>query len=213
MPSLSAEEAPRLKPYMQLAESLGSLVGQLAHGSLPKIAIELEGDAAELNSKPITAAVLAGLMRRYSQSVNMVNAPYLAKDRGIEVREIRNSREGTYQTLIRVTVETDSGERSVAGTLFGKEAPRLVEIFGIGIEAELDGHMLYVVNDDAPGFIGRIGSLLGDRGINIGTFNLGRKQAGGEAVLLLSIDHPLDDALIAEAEKLDGVRTVKALSF
>ena len=213
MPSLSAEEAPRLKPYMQLAESLGSLVGQLAHGSLPKISIELEGDAAELNPKPITAAVLAGLMRRYSQSVNMVNAPYLAKDRGMEVREIRSSKEGTYQTLIKVMVETDAGRRSVSGTLFGREAPRLVEIFGIGIEAELDGNMLYVVNDDAPGFIGRIGSLLGDRGINIGTFNLGRREAGGEAVLLLSIDQPVDDALIAEAEALEGVRTVTALSF
>ena len=131
----------------------------------------------------------------------------------MEVREIRNSREGTYQTLIRVTVQTDAGERSVAGTLFGKEAPRLVEIFGIGIEASLEGHMLYVVNDDAPGFIGRIGSLLGSRGINIGTFNLGRRSAGGEAVLLLSLDQPIDDALIAEAEELEGVRTVRALSF
>ena len=163
--------------------------------------------------KPITAAVLAGLMRRYSQSVNMVNAPYLAKGRGMEVREIRSSKEGTYQTLIKVMVETDAGRRSVSGTLFGREAPRLVEIFGIGIEAELDGNMLYVVNDDAPGFIGRIGSLLGDRGINIGTFNLGRREAGGEAVLLLSIDQPVDDALIAEAEALEGVRTVTALSF
>ena len=152
-------------------------------------------------------------MKRYSQSVNMVNAPYLAKDRGIEVREIRNSREGTYQTLIRVTVDTDAGKRSVAGTLFGREAPRLVEIFGIGIEAELEGNMIYVVNDDAPGFIGRIGSLLGDRGINIGTFNLGRKQAGEEAVLLLSLDQPVEPELMTEVEALQGVRTVRALGF
>ena len=213
MPSLSAEEAPKLKPYMALAERLGSLVGQLAHGNLPKISVELEGDAAELNPKPITAAVLSGLMKRYSQSVNMVNAPYLAKERGIEVREIRNTREGAYSTLVRVTVATDTGDRSVAGTLFGSAAPRLVEIFGIGIEAELDGDMLYIVNDDAPGFIGRIGTLLGEHGINIGTFNLGRREAGGEAVLLLSVDAPITPELVDQACAVEGVRVVKPLAF
>lgn len=213
MPSLSAEEAPRLKPYMALAEKLGSLVGQLAHGNLTKISVEREGSAAELNAKPITGAVLAGLMRRYSDTVNMVNAPYLAKERGLDVSEVRHDREGAYSTLIRVTVETAQGPRSVAGTLFGNEAPRLVEIFGIGIEAELAGHMLYVVNDDKPGFIGRIGSLLGDHGINIGTFNLGRRQAGGEAVLLLSLDTAMDASVIADAEKVDGVKMVTALEF
>jgi hypothetical protein len=168
VPSLSAEEAPKLKPYMALAEKLGSLVGQLAHGNLTRISIEREGAAAGLNGKPITAAVLAGFMRRYSDSVNMVNAPFLAKERGLDVSEIRHEREGAFNTLIRVTVETAAGPRSVAGTLFGNDAPRLVEIFGIGIEAELAGHMLYIVNDDKPGFIGRIGTLLGARGINIG---------------------------------------------
>src|SRR5687767_9711606 len=162
MPSLSAEEAPKLRPYMGLAEKLGSLVGQLAHGNLPTISVEVEGAAAQLNVKPITGAVLAGLMRRFSDTVNMVNAPYLAKERGMDVREIRHDREGTYHTLVRVTVATSQGDRSVAGTLFGNTAPRLVEIFGIGIEAELEGHMLYIVNEDAPGFIGRIGTLLGE---------------------------------------------------
>nr|WP_298926221.1 phosphoglycerate dehydrogenase [uncultured Erythrobacter sp.] len=213
MPSLSAEEAPKLKPYMALAERLGSLVGQLAHGNLTKISIEREGAAAQLNGKPITGAVLAGFMRRYSDTVNMVNAPYLAKERGLEVSEIRHERDGAFNTLIRVTVETDAGPRSVAGTLFGSDKPRLVEIFGIGIEAELDGHMLYIVNDDKPGFIGRIGSLLGERGINIGTFNLGRRDAGGEAVLLLSLDDAPTAETIAEAEKVEGVKTVTALVF
>jgi D-3-phosphoglycerate dehydrogenase len=213
MPSLSAEEAPKLKPYMALAEKLGSLVGQLAHGNLTKISVEREGAAAELSGKPITGAVLAGFMRRYSDTVNMVNAPFLAKERGLEVSEIRQNREGAFNTLIRVTVETDQGPRSVAGTLFGNDAPRLVEIFGIGIEADLDGHMLYVVNDDKPGFIGRIGTMLGDHGINIGTFNLGRRSAGGEAVLLLSLDDAMSADVIAEAEALEGVQTVKALAF
>ena len=213
MPSLSAEEAPKLKPYMALAENLGSLVGQLAHGELPKISIETEGAAAQLNQKPIVGAVLAGLMKRYSQSVNMVNAPFLAKERGIQVREIRTERDGVYNTLVRVTVATSQGDRSVAGTLFGKDTPRLVEIFGIAIEADLAGEMLYIVNEDAPGFIGRVGSLMGEHGINIGTFHLGRRDAGGEAVLLLSLDQKIGPDIIAEAQALEGVKTVKALSF
>jgi D-3-phosphoglycerate dehydrogenase / 2-oxoglutarate reductase len=213
MPSLSAEEAPKLRPYMALAEKLGSLVGQLAHDNLTHISIEVEGAAAQLNIKPITGAVLAGLMRRYSDTVNMVNAPYLAKERGLDIREVRHDKEGVYHTLIRVTVETAVGPRSVAGTLFGNVEPRLVEIFGINVEADLDGDMLYIVNEDAPGFIGRVGTLLGDAGLNIGTFHLGRRAAGGEAVLLLSMDAPIPDAVLDQAGKLPGVKIVKALKF
>ena len=213
MPSLSAEEAPKLKPYMALAENLGSLVGQLSHGNLDKISIEVEGAAAQLNIKPITGAVLAGLMRRYSDTVNMVNAPFMAKERGLDVREVRHDREGVYHTLVRVTVATSQGDRSVAGTLFGIDQPRLVEMFGIGIEAELSGDMLYIVNEDAPGFIGRIGTLLGANDINIGTFHLGRREAGGEAVLLLSLDNPVPQAVLEESRKLPGVKTVMPLAF
>ena len=212
MPSLSAEEAPKVKPYLALAEKLGSLVGQLAHDNLTKISIEVEGAAAELNLKPITGAVLAGLMRVYSDTVNMVNAPYLAKERGLDVREVRHDREGDYHTLIRVSVQTSQGERSVAGTLFANSLPRLVEIFGIKVEADLSDRMLYVVNEDAPGFIGRLGTALGEAGVNIGTFHLGRRNAGGEAVLLLSVDQPVDGAL-EKVKALPGVKTVKALEF
>ena len=213
MPSLSAEEAPKLKPYMALAERLGSLVGQLAHDNLTKISIEVEGAAAQLNPKPITGAVLAGLMKCYSQTVNMVNAPYLAKERGLDVREVRHDREGDYHTLVRVTVATSQGDRSVAGTLFGNSQPRLVEIFGIAVEADLGGDMMYIVNEDAPGFIGRIGTLLGEAGLNIGTFHLGRRDAGGEAVLLLSVDTPVPTEVLEKARKLPGVKVVKALAF
>ncbi len=213
VPSLSAEEAPKLKPYMALAENLGSLVGQLTTGAIPRISIHAEGAAGELNIKPIVAAVLAGFLRQQSDTVNMVNAPFLAKERGIEVREVRSEKEGDYHTLIRVSVKTEAGERSVAGTLFGNAQPRLVEIFGIGIEADLAGHMLYLVNEDAPGFIGRIGTLLGDNAINIGTFNLGRREAGGEAVLLLSVDSPVAASVIEEARHLPGVKRVMALGF
>ena len=213
MPSLSAEEAPKLKPYMALAERLGSLIGQLAHDNLTKISIEVEGAAAELNIKPITGAVLAGLMRRYSDTVNMVNAPFLAKERGLDIREVRHDREGDYHTLIRVSVQTEEGEKSVAGTLFGNASPRIVELFGIKIEADLAGDMLYIVNDDAPGFIGRLGSTLGEAGVNIGTFHLGRRAAGGEAVLLLSVDSPVPEPVSWQLCNLPGVRRVKTLKF
>ena len=213
VPSLSAEEAPKLRPYMSLAEKLGSLVGQLAHDNLTHISIEVEGAAAELNMKPITAAVLTGLMRRYSDSVNMVNAPHLARERGLDIREVRHDREGDYHTLVRVTVATEAGDRSVAGTLFGNNEPRLVEMFGIKVEADLDGHMLYIVNEDAPGFIGRIGTALGEAGLNIGTFHLGRRAAGGEAVLLLSLDSPMPEPLLWQLCQLPGVKTVKGLKF
>jgi D-3-phosphoglycerate dehydrogenase len=213
VPSLSAEEAPKLKPYMALAEKLGSLIGQLEGEQISGVAVEVEGHAAELNQKPITAAVLAGLMRVYSDTVNMVNAPFLAKERGLDVREVRHDREGDYQTLVRVTVTTESGERSVAGTLFGHAQPRLVELFGIKVEADLDGTMLYIVNQDAPGFIGRLGSKLGESDVNIGTFHLGRRNQGGEAVLLLSVDGTVTEPLRWEICNLTGVKQVKLLRF
>jgi D-3-phosphoglycerate dehydrogenase len=213
VPSLSAEEAPKLKPYMALAEKLGSLVGQLEGEGITSVAIETEGSAAQLNQKPIVAAVLAGLMRVYSDTVNMVNAPHLAKERGLDVREVRHDRDGDYNTLLRVTVTTDDGVRSVAGTIFGKSEPRLVEIHGIKVEADLNDDMLFVVNADAPGFIGRIGSTLGEAGVNIGTFHLGRREAGGEAVLLLSIDGDVPQALLTAVNSLEGVKKVNALRF
>jgi D-3-phosphoglycerate dehydrogenase len=213
MPSLSAEEAPRLRPYMALAEKLGSLVGQLSHGAIAGLSIEAEGAAAELNMKPITGAVLAGFMRVHSDTVNMVNAPFLAKERGLDVREIRHDRETDYHTLLRVSAMTSAGDRPVAGTLFANSTPRLVEIFGIRVEAELDGEMIYIVNEDMPGFIGRLGTLLGEEGVNIGTFSLGRREAGGEAVALVSVDSHIGADLVARLQALPGVKTVKPLRF
>ncbi|WP_066657821.1 MULTISPECIES: phosphoglycerate dehydrogenase [unclassified Sphingomonas] len=213
VPSLTAEEAPRVKPYMALAEKLGSLVGQLTTGTIPRVSVHSEGAATEVNQKPIVSAVLAGFLRTQTDTVNMVNAPFLAKERGIEVREVKTEKEGDYHTLIRVAVKTDAGERSVAGTLFNNREPRLVELFGIKVEADLAGHMLYVVNEDAPGFIGRIGTALGNAGVNIGTFHLGRRDAGGEAVLLLSVDEAVTPELVASVRALPGVRTAMALKF
>ena len=213
MPSLSAEEAPKLKPYMALAESLGRLVGQVLGDDIRGVAIEVEGAAAQLNPKPITGAVLAGLMGTYSDTVNMVNAPVLAKERGLDVKEVRHEREGAYHTLVSVEALTAKGPRRVAGTLFGANAPRLVELFDIEIEAELNGAMLYIVNTDSPGFIGKLGTALGDAGINIATFNLGRRKARGDAVALVAVDGKIGSEVVDTLCNLDGVRKVVPLSF
>ncbi|MEO8454337.1 MAG: phosphoglycerate dehydrogenase [Sphingomicrobium sp.] len=213
VPSLSAEEAPRLRPYMALAEKLGRLVGQIAGTEIRSIDIEVEGAAAELNIKPVTGAVLAGLMRTWSDTVNMVNAPYLARERGLAVREIRNEGESDYHTLVAVTVGTEHGPRRVEGTLFGNRAPRLVKIFGIPVEAELAGQMIYIVNTDAPGFIGALGTKLGENKINIATFNLGRREEKGEAVALVAVDDPITSVVAQQLHELPGVREVVPLSF
>jgi D-3-phosphoglycerate dehydrogenase / 2-oxoglutarate reductase len=213
VPSLSAEEAPRLRPYMALAEKLGRLIGQIAGTEIRSIDVEVEGHAAELNIKPIIGAVLAGVMRTWSDTVNMVNAPYLAKERGIAVREIRDEGEGDYHTLIAVTVGTEHGPKRVEGTLFGNRAPRLVNIFGVPIEAELAGQMIYIVNTDAPGFIGALGTRLGENRINIATFGLGRRKEEGEAVALVAVDDPITPEVAIQLRSLPGVREVVPLSF
>jgi len=145
--------------------------------------------------------------------VNMVNAPYLAKERGLDVREIRHDREGDFHTLLAVTVGTEHGTKRVAGTLFGNRAPRLVDIFGVRVEAELSGQMIFIVNTDEPGFIGALGTALGEAGVNIATFNLGRRETGGEAVALVSVDDPISPDLARELHDLPGVREVAPLSF
>ena len=213
MPSLSAEEAPRLRPYMELAEKLGALVGQVEGEAILSVAIEVEGAAAELNPKPITGAVLAGLMKTYSDSVNMVNAPVLAKERGLDLREIRHDREGDYHTLVRVTVGTAAASGRWRAPCSAMPRPRLVDMFGVGIEAELDGEMIYFVNEDKPGFIGRAGSALGEAGVNIATFHLGRREAGGEAVALVSVDGHIGAELVARLAALPGVKRVQPLRF
>ena len=213
VPSLTAEEAPRLKPYMALAEKLGRLIGQVVGADIRSIDVEVEGAAAELNIKPVTGAVLAGVMSTWSDTVNMVNAPYLARERGLDVREIRSTGEGDYHTLVAVTAATDDGPMRVEGTLFGNRAPRLVKIFGIPVEAELTGQMIYIVNTDAPGFIGALGTTLGTSGINIATFNLGRREEGGEAVALVAVDDPITPEVERSLCAIPGVLQVVPLAF
>jgi len=213
MPSLSAEEAPKLKPYMALVEQIGGFAGQITETGLKRVVIEYEGLVAGLNTNPLTAVMLEGLLSPLMSSVNMVNAPVVAKERNIQITEVKHDREGPYNTLIRLTVETDRGERTVAGTLFGNGAPRLVDVDGVRLEAELAPNMLYVVNDDKPGFIGALGSLLGFNGVNIGTFALGRRIEGEEAVALVAVDQPLKDIVLDQVAALAHVRQAKRLAF
>jgi D-3-phosphoglycerate dehydrogenase len=216
MPSVSAEEAPRLRPYMDLCRLLGALAGQLTQakdGVISGVLIEYEGAAAQVNNRPLTAATLAGLLGPVMEGVNMVSAPVLAREHGIEVAETVHDRPSEYQTLVRVTVKTAELTRSVAGTLIGNGKPRLVEIKGIKVEADFAHHMLYVTNKDKPGFIGKFGSLLADAGVNIATFHLGRALEGGDAICLVSIDGDLPPAVLAQVKALPLVVQATTLTF
>ncbi|MEX1204202.1 MAG: phosphoglycerate dehydrogenase [Dongiaceae bacterium] len=213
MPSVTAEEAPRLRPYMTLVQQLGSFAGQLTRSGLKAVVIEYEGHAAELNTRPLTNVALAALLAPVLDSVNMVNAPLIARERDIDVTEVKHDRPSDYQTLVRLTVTTDRGRRDVAGTLFGGSKPRLVEIKGIPVEAELGRHMLYVTNEDKPGLIGRLGTLLGDAGVNIATFHLGRSAPGADAIALIEVDQPVGEALLEQVRRIPNVTQAAALSF
>jgi len=216
MPSVTAEEAPRLRPYMELARQLGALAGQLtaAQGEeIKAIHVAYEGQAAELNQRPLTAAALAGVLTPMMGAVNMVNAPVVARERGIEVAETVLERSGDYATLLRVTVVTEALRRSVAGTLVGTGKPRLVEVKDIAVEADFAPHMLYVTNQDRPGFIGRFGTTLADAGINIATFHLGRNTPGGDAICLVGLDAPVPDAVLATVRALPLVVRATPLAF
>ena len=213
MASVSAEEAPRLRPYFSLARELGSFAGQLTQHALKAVHIEFLGHVASLNTRPLTAIVLEGLLQPLMGNVNMINAPVVAKERGIEVRETRDEGTGDYQTMIRVSVTTEMQSRDVAGTLFADSRPRIVEVKGIKLEAELAPHMLYLTNEDKPGLIGALGTLLGDSGVNVATFNLGRAAPGGDAIALIGVDQPIDDAVLTAVRALPHVAQAQALNF
>jgi D-3-phosphoglycerate dehydrogenase len=213
MPSVSAEDAPKLKPYMKLADQLGRFAGQITESGLQAVTIEYAGQVATLNTKPLTAMVLAGLLTPLMDSVNMVNAPSVAKERGIEISEVTHENLPSYQTLIRLSVTTERRQRSVAGTLFSDQDPRLVEVNGIKLEATLAPQMLFLWNEDKPGIIGDVGSKLGAAGINVATFHLGRARPGGDALSLLEIDDPISDDMVRQIGELPNVRQAKALKF
>lgn len=212
IPSVSAEDAVKLRPYIVLAEQLGRFAGQLTETGLKKITISFEGSVAKLNTKPLFAVALKGLLEPLVSGVNMVNAPLVAEERGIEVISSTKEKAGDYQTLIRVTVETDRRTRSIAGTIFAGGS-RLTEVKDIKLEAGIGKYMLYVTNDDKPGFIGNLGTAIGKHGINIANFHLGRHEESNDAVALLEVDSVVDANVLAELSKLEDVKQVKFLSF
>lgn len=212
MPSVSAEDAVRLKPYLALSQQLGSFAGQMASSGLTAISIEFEGKVTELNTKPLAAAALHGVLAPLMEGVNMVNAPMVAKERNIEVSEVRHERTAHYKTLMRVNVTTDSGSFTVSGTLFG-DKPRLVAVNNVALEATLGTRMLYVNNEDKPGLIGGLGNVLGDAKINIANFHLGRNPDVGDAVALLEVDDEVSAAVMEKIAKLPSVKQVRQLHF
>ncbi|MCC7284300.1 MAG: phosphoglycerate dehydrogenase [Acetobacteraceae bacterium] len=215
MPSISAEDAPRLRPYLALVHQLGAIAGQLTNATgreLKAIRIEYEGAAAQLNHRPLTAAAVAGVLGPIMAGVNMVNAPGLARERGIAILETVAERASAYQTGVRLVLVTDRDEKAVAGTLFG-DRPRLTAIKDIPVEAELAGHMLYVTNQDKPGFIGRFGATLAEAGINIATFHLGRSAPGRDAVCLVAVDGPVAEDVLARIRAIPQVVQASALAF
>ncbi|MEM8916348.1 MAG: phosphoglycerate dehydrogenase [Pseudomonadota bacterium] len=213
MASVSAQDAPKLRPYLKLGDQLGSLAGQITESAIRSVTIEYCGHVAELNNKPITGAILAGLMRPSLETVNAVSAPVIARERNVRIIESQCDSAGDYLTLIRLTVETENRTRSTAGSLVGGELPRVIEIENIPMELELSPNMLFVRNEDQPGLIGGLGTVIGESKINIADFRLGRKSAGGDALALVSVDGPVPADVIERVNGLPNVVRVHALRF
>jgi D-3-phosphoglycerate dehydrogenase len=212
-PNITAEEAPRLKPWVKLAEQLGSFAGQLTETSIKGVRIEYSGEVAHLNTKPLTAAALAGVLRPLLAEVNMVSAAISARERGMQIEEVTRGHEGIFESYIRFTVRTDEFERSVAGTVFSDGRPRIIQVRDIDMEFELAPRMLFIRNDDKPGFIGRFGTLMGEANLNIATLNLGRDKPGGNAICVVAVDEPASEEVLARIRALPHVIRVNKLEF
>jgi D-3-phosphoglycerate dehydrogenase len=212
-PSISAEEAPKLKPFVALADKLGSFAGQLTETGIKRVQVSYEGVVAQMNTRALTSAAIAGILRPMLQDVNVVSAPIVAKDRGIVVEETRREGEGDYESLITVAVVTDRQTRWVSGTVYADGRPRIVNIKGIRIDAEFGPSMLYVTNQDRPGFVGRFATVLAGAGINIATFHLGRESAGGNAIALVEVDGAVAPEVLAQVQQIPNVQQVKPLHF
>src|SRR5262245_3839950 len=212
-PSITAEEAPRLRPFITLAEKLGSFAGQLTETGISKVQIAFDGEVAKMNTRALTAAAIAGLLRPMLADVNVVSAPVIAKERGIAVEETKREGECDYESLITVTVTTERMARNVSGTVFADGRPRIVNIKGIRMDAGFGQSMIYITNLDKPGFIGRFSSTLGDAGINIATFHVGRDAPGGNAIALIEIDGDLPPQVLAAVRALPQVQQARPLKF
>ncbi|MBB4198699.1 phosphoglycerate dehydrogenase [Rhodoblastus sphagnicola] len=212
-PNITAEEAPKLKPFITLAEKLGSFAGQMTDAGVKKLTITYEGHVGELKTKALTAAALAGFLRPMLSDVNVVSAPAVARERGMVIDETVRAAEGDYDSLLSISVESEGGAFSLSGAVFNDGKPRIVAIGGIRAEAEFAPSMIFVSNADKPGFIGRFASLLGEAGVNIATFALGRDAEGGSAIALVAVDGDVPDKVFAGISALPGVKQTRALKF
>ncbi|HEV3185806.1 MAG TPA: phosphoglycerate dehydrogenase [Xanthobacteraceae bacterium] len=212
-PSITAEEAPRLRPFVKLAEQLGSFAGQATETGLTAVKLVYEGQVAAMNTKALTSAAIAGLLKPLLQDVNMVSASSVARERGIAVEETKRDAQSDYDSLLTLTVVTERQERSIQGTVFADGRPRVVSIKGIRVEAEFGPSMLYITNEDKPGFIGRFATTLGDAGINIATFHVGRESPGGNAIALVVVDGPVPTEVVEQVKRIPHVQRVQPLRF
>ncbi|MGL5139196.1 MAG: ACT domain-containing protein, partial [Beijerinckiaceae bacterium] len=212
-PSISAEEAPRVKPFVALGENLGAFLGQLTESSIQGIRIVYEGKVGELNVKPITAAAIAGVLRPFLSEINMVNANAIAKDKGITIEETLRETAEDGESRIKIFVDAADMTRHAAGTVLADGVPRITEIRDIKIDAAFAPHMIYVRNADKPGFIGAFGSLMGEANVNIATFNLGRDKQGGDAICFVAVDERVDDARLEKIEAIPQVKRARRLGF
>ncbi|MFP4240069.1 MAG: NAD(P)-dependent oxidoreductase, partial [Rhodosalinus sp.] len=213
MPSVTAEEAKVMGPWIKLAGHLGAFIGQMTDEPMQAINILYDGVASEMNLEALNCAVIAGILKRANPDVNMVSAPVVAQERGIRTSMTKQAKSGVFEGYVKVTVVTAKRERSIAGTVFSDGKPRFIQIKGITIDAEVGQHMLYTTNEDVPGIIGALGNTLGGNGVNIANFTLGRKEAKGEAIALLYVDEPVPDKAIAALNDTGLFGQIKPLEF
>ncbi|MGU3576871.1 phosphoglycerate dehydrogenase [Brucellaceae bacterium C25G] len=213
MPSITAEEAPLLKPFVKLAEVLGGFVGQVTDEPIQEVEILFDGATANMNTRALMSAALAGLIRPQLADVNMVSAPVVVKERGIIVSEVKRDKSGVFDGYIKLTVKTSVRERSIAGTCFSDGKPRFIQIKGINLDAEVGRDMLYVTNVDTPGMIGLLGTVCGKYEVNIANFALGRDKPGGDAIALLYVDGPIPPAMLEELSVQPSIKAARPLEF
>ncbi|TMM52550.1 phosphoglycerate dehydrogenase [Sulfitobacter sabulilitoris] len=213
MPSVTAEEAKVMGPWVKLAGHLGSFIGQMTDEPIKAINILYDGSVADMNLEALNCSVVAGIMKRVNPDVNMVSAPVIAEERGVQISTTNQHKSGVFEGYIKVTVVTSKRERSIAGTVFSDGKPRFIQIKGITIDAEIGEHMLYTTNEDVPGIIGTLGQTMGENGVNIANFTLGRSAAKGEAIALLYVDDEVPAPVIEKLQSTGLFTQVKPLVF
>jgi D-3-phosphoglycerate dehydrogenase len=214
IPSISPELLPQLQPYVTLAEKIGLLQAQLLEGGLERVTVEYNGEVAALSIAPLTIAVLKGLLTPIMEdAVNYVNAPVIAKDRGIEVKEVKGGDAGDFTSMIRVRVEAGKKTHRLAGTLYSRKDPRIVEIDNFQVEVAPEGHMLLILNVDKPGVIGAVGQALGEHGVNIARMQCAREARGGNALLIIGLDEPLPADVLQTIKQSQNILSVKLVDL